>query len=423
MNKLFSPYQGTKPFLFVSYARGDINIMLDTASALREMNYRVWYDEGIPVGTDWPKYISQRVNASSAVLFFLSGKSMVSPNCYSEMVSASQSGKPIICVILDKSAELIYTAISRDGILTADEIETIDKENAPYAERRKSKSKLPKSTDWLEPLKNALFVRGSEEEYVSQVLEHGVLTSKFVGPYRDSTTRTIQWKRPLAAAAALIVMLTALSAGIYKQQETPAEIHIVETPAPESTAKPSIDPSSLPNALWKTVSFPDTQQEKAVRQITGIQTGDIQEEALQAVTELAFCGKTVLQAKQPIEYSGGTWYINSAPVVKGGISDLSLMSKMYYLESLTLINQNIKSVKDLKELQILQHLDISGNPIEKLSLKGGFENLRTLNISHTEIKSLVGISAPETLKTVYVSADMLPMELDADAGYQVLLVK
>ena len=423
MNKLFSPYQGTKPFLFVSYARGDIDTMLNTAAELREMNYRIWYDEGIPVGTDWPKYISQRVNASAAVLFFLSGKSMVSPNCYSEMVSASQSGKTIICVILDKSAELIYTALSRDGVLTEDEIETIDKENAPYAERRKSKSKLPKCTDWLAPLKKALFVRGGAEEYVPQILEKAVLTSKFVGPYRDSTTQTIQWKRPLAAAAALIVLLTALSAGIYKQQEAPAETYVIETPAPENTAKPSIDPSSLPSALWKTVSFPDTQQEKAVRQITGIETGDIQEEALQAVTELAFCGKTVLQAKQPVRYSDGTWYINSAPVIKGAVSDLSLMSKMYYLESLTLINQNIKSVSKLEKLQVLQYLDISGNPISKLSLKGGFENLRTLNISHTEIKSLVGISAPETLKIVYVSAEMLPMELDADAGYQVLLVK
>lgn len=127
MDNRFSPYQGTKPFLFISYGRGDIEVVLRVTAELRTQNYRIWYDEGIPVGTDWPMYISRRVNASSAVLFFLSGKSMVSPNCYSEMVSASQSGKPIICVLLDSSAQLLHDALLRDGKLTEEEIKQIRK--------------------------------------------------------------------------------------------------------------------------------------------------------------------------------------------------------------------------------------------------------------------------------------------------------
>ena len=175
--------------------------------------------------------------------------------------------------------------------------------------------------------------------------------------------------------------------------------------------------------LVNKIIFPDSQQERAVRQAIGIEAGDLQEQDLQSITQLHFCGKTVLKAPQPIQYEDGSWTVNGAPVLPGVIRDLSVMEKMYYLESLTLVQQNITSIKSLSQLDVLQHLDISGNPISSVPMNDGFRNLVTLNISHTQIRSLVDISAPQTLKTVYVSADMLPMELDRDASYQVLLVK
>ena len=423
MGNRFSPYQGTKPFLFISYGRGDIEIVLRVITELRKQNYRIWYDEGIPVGTDWPMYISRRVNASSAVLFFLSGKSMVSPNCYSEMVSASQSGKPIICVLLDSSARLLHDALLRDGRLTEEEIRQIKEETAPFAARRKSKSKLPECFDWLEPLGNAFFVSGDADTFVSQILANNVLTSSFIGSYRDRSTQTIRWQRPLAAAAVCLVLLSILGMQLSRQLRPAAEIEAAEVFAQEETTKPTIDPGNIPAGLVNRITFPDSQQERAVRQAAGIETGGLQEQDLQAVTQLHFCGKTVLKDPQSIRYEGGSWYVNGAPVSPGAIGDLSLMEKMYYLESLTLVQQNITSIKSLRNLEILQQLNISGNPISSISLKDGFRNLVTLNISHTQVHSLVGISAPQTLKIIYVSADMLPMELDQDASYRVLLVR
>lgn len=423
MDNRFSPYQGTKPFLFISYGRGDIDIVLDVIAELRKQNYRIWYDEGIPVGTDWPMYISRRVNASSAVLFFLSGKSMVSPNCYSEMVSAAQSGKPIICVLLDSSARLLHGALQRDGKLTEEEIKQIKDETAAFAARRKSKSKLPECTDWLAPLEKALFVSGNTDTYVSQILACNVLSPDFVGSYRDRTTQTIRWQHPLAAGAACLILLGIIGTQLSRQMRPNVEADAEAVTVQEEAIKPTIDPGSVPAGLINKVTFPDSQQERAVRQAAGIAAGELQEQDLQSITQLHFCGKTVLADPQPIRYDEGGWYVNGAPVSTGVIRDLSLMEKMYYLESLTLVQQDITSIRSLSHLEILQHLDISGNPISSLSLQDGFRNLVTLNISHTQIRSLAGISAPQTLKTIYVSADMLPMELDEDASYQVLLAR
>lgn len=423
MDNRFSPYQGAKPFLFISYGRGDIEVVLPVIAELRNQNYRIWYDEGIPVGTDWPMYISRRVNASSAILFFLSGKSMVSPNCYSEMVSAAQSGKRIICVLIDSSAQLLYGALLRDGKLSEEEIMQIKEETASFAARRKSKSKLPECTDWLAPLEKASFVSGNTETYVPQILACNVLSSEFIGPYRDRTTQTVRWQRPLAVAAACLLLLGSIGALLSRQMRLAPEPEAAAVFSQEDVPKPTIDPGSIPVGLVNKIIFPDSQQERAVRQAIGIEAGDLQEQDLQSITQLHFCGKTVLKAPQPIQYEDGSWTVNGAPVSPGVIRDLSVMEKMYYLESLTLVQQNITSIKSLSQLEVLQHLDISGNPISSIPMNDGFRNLVTLNISHTQIRSLVDISAPQTLKTVYVSADMLPMELDRDASYQVVLVK
>lgn len=348
---------------------------------------------------------------------------MVSPNCYSEMVSAAQSGKRIICVLLDSSARLLHGALLRDGELTEYEIKQIKEETAPFAARRKSKSKLPECTDWLAPLEKASFVSGDVNTYVLQILACNALSAEFIGPYRDRTTQTICWQRPLAAAAACLLLLGVIGVQLSRQMRLTAEPEAEAIFAQENVPKPTIDPGSIPTGLVNKITFPDTQQERAVRQAIGITAGEVREEDLQSITQLHFCGKTVLKEPQSIQYGDGNWTVNGATVSPGSIRDLSLMEKMYYLESLTLVQQNITSIHSLSRLEILQHLNISGNPITSIPMKDGFRNLVTLNISHTQVRSLVNIFAPETLKTVFVSADMLPMELDKDASYQVLLVK
>ncbi len=56
----FSPYTGSEPYVFVSYAHEDSTVVLPELAWLHEQGINVWYDEGIspvPVGLrSWPPH-------------------------------------------------------------------------------------------------------------------------------------------------------------------------------------------------------------------------------------------------------------------------------------------------------------------------------------------------------------------------------
>nr|MCR4607920.1 toll/interleukin-1 receptor domain-containing protein [Oscillospiraceae bacterium] len=101
MSRFFKPYEGKRPYIFISYAHLQSETVVDTIRILYEKGYRLWYDEGIPAGSDWPANIAQHMQGCERVIFFLSERAMESPNCYSEMRTACRLGKPVLIVRLE----------------------------------------------------------------------------------------------------------------------------------------------------------------------------------------------------------------------------------------------------------------------------------------------------------------------------------
>ena len=101
--KLVPAYEGKKPFLFVSYAHLDGEKVLPVVNELFEKKYRVWYDEGIAPGSEWPKNIADHLSAAGAVIVFVSENSLASPNCENEVVRAVEGKKQIFRYSLDGS--------------------------------------------------------------------------------------------------------------------------------------------------------------------------------------------------------------------------------------------------------------------------------------------------------------------------------
>ena len=49
----FKPYEGDKPYIFISYAHADDDAVLPIVSDMHRRGYNIWYDEGIEVGSEW----------------------------------------------------------------------------------------------------------------------------------------------------------------------------------------------------------------------------------------------------------------------------------------------------------------------------------------------------------------------------------
>ena len=93
-------YKGDQPYIFISYAHKDSEIVLPIISRLQEDGYRVWY-EGIVPGSNWDEYISMHLDGSCNVLSFISKAYVKSQNCRDELALTRKKGKPINIVYID----------------------------------------------------------------------------------------------------------------------------------------------------------------------------------------------------------------------------------------------------------------------------------------------------------------------------------
>ena len=95
-------YHGSEPFIFISYAHLDSDRVYPIINGLEEHGFRVWYDNGIEAGTEWPEYIAEKIIASNVVVALLSENSLNSFNCKREINFAIDEKKELLVIHLEE---------------------------------------------------------------------------------------------------------------------------------------------------------------------------------------------------------------------------------------------------------------------------------------------------------------------------------
>ena len=96
------PYEGTEKYIFISYCHKDKAMVFPIIEQLARYGYRIWYDEGIDPGSEWPEIIAQHLNGSTVCIAFISENSLNSHNCRREINFALLKKKPFISVVLEQ---------------------------------------------------------------------------------------------------------------------------------------------------------------------------------------------------------------------------------------------------------------------------------------------------------------------------------
>lgn len=78
-------YEGSEPFIFISYAHADDHTVLPLIGGLQSRGFRVWYDAGIPDADHWQKVIAEHLKGSRCVIAFVSRAALESANCRKEI--------------------------------------------------------------------------------------------------------------------------------------------------------------------------------------------------------------------------------------------------------------------------------------------------------------------------------------------------
>ncbi len=99
----FAAYRGPDPYVFVCYSHEDSATVYPDILSLHEQGVNLWYDEGVPAGSEWRDELAQRIKHAALLLYFVSNPSAQSAHCRRELGFAQDEGVPIVAVHLEKS--------------------------------------------------------------------------------------------------------------------------------------------------------------------------------------------------------------------------------------------------------------------------------------------------------------------------------
>lgn len=346
----FHSYSGAEPYLFVSYAHKDEAQVFPMIRALHERLCRIWYDEGIEIGVNWPQTVAERLRDSALVLVFLSKNALASQNCLREIHFSVSQKKTLLVVRLDDS-------------------------------------ELPAGIGMQVSVADSLDWRGAQEsaEDVFRLLDERVLGDGVTGyeARRVKTRRAVNgW---LIAALALSLVLGS------------ATLYLLGRLEGWFGTAPGVERQTV-----QTLSRGEVT-------VTRFSSKTSLELMLRAMDSRAvyLCGNALVSDALAIEHGAQGFTLGGEAVERGMLDELDLFADME-LEELALVRQSLESLEGVEVLATLRYLDLSDNPLCNLSALAALEELETLRILCLPAGvSLAPLTALPHLREVVVSYDMV----------------
>jgi Tol biopolymer transport system component len=104
MESPFTAYQGSDPYIFVSYSHKDAGAVFTELSWLRDQGFNIWYDEGIKPGSEWRSELADAIQGCHLFLYFVTSNSVESEHCVRETNFALEQNRTILAVHLEETA-------------------------------------------------------------------------------------------------------------------------------------------------------------------------------------------------------------------------------------------------------------------------------------------------------------------------------
>jgi len=96
----FQAYRGTRPYLFASYSHRNMRDVFGIIRKISGSRFRIWYDEGIKPGNEWPEEVGRALTGCRLFVVFMSPEAMESRNVRNEINMATSENKTVMVVFL-----------------------------------------------------------------------------------------------------------------------------------------------------------------------------------------------------------------------------------------------------------------------------------------------------------------------------------
>ena len=99
----FKAYIGEQPYVFASYAQADAEQVFPILAHLDKEGFRVWYDEGIDPGNEWPDEVAKALAGAAFLVVFISPRAVTSQNVRNEINFALNKHKAFVAVHIENT--------------------------------------------------------------------------------------------------------------------------------------------------------------------------------------------------------------------------------------------------------------------------------------------------------------------------------
>lgn len=119
MQNIIPVYVGVEPYIFVSYAHTDNDHVMTIIQWLNDNYYRVWYDEGVEIGQDFPTEIVIKLKECTQFVIVISDTSVNRRWVKKEVQLAEYYNKKILPIYLEKTSfpiDIEHILVLKQGI-------------------------------------------------------------------------------------------------------------------------------------------------------------------------------------------------------------------------------------------------------------------------------------------------------------------
>lgn len=374
----FKPYEGDKPYIFISYAHADDDAVLPIVSDMHKHGYNIWYDEGIEVGSEWQECIASHLAEAKLVIAFISNAYMRSDNCRRELHYAQSKKIKTINIFIEETALTPGVELQIGNVFAL------------------MKYTYPSDEYFYDKLYGAPLLAGELLSTEEPVRTEPPKKEK----HHDKKEHRAKKKQPglgkkiakiSVALTVFGVILAALIVGYF-------------TGFLEKVLTPTERVVSLSDDT--VCEFKSDIFEAAAREYTGKATGKITVGELKGLNELYICGNEydlheptlgvgkVLQTDKTASYTD--WQGTEHTISRGDINDLSDIAYFKNLKTLWIQYQSLSSLKTLPASPITT-LNIDGCRVAELDGISKLPELRRISADYNPISSLSGLNRCQQL--------------------------
>lgn len=357
----FKPYEGSEPYIFISYAHADERAVMEIVSNMHDRGYRIWYDEGIEVGSEWTECIASHLYDAHLVLAFITPAYLASDNCRKEMHYALTKKKKTISIFLEE------TQLSPGMEMQIGNIFALMKYTFPSEEYFYDKlytAPLLRSEVFSDADATAPDVPAPEPPAKPRKKKAGQAKKKKAG-------------KIVAACLAVVLLGCAIAAAIVGHFTGYTQRLLTKTVAVENLPGDTV------------CEFQNPLLEQAARDYAHIPAGALTVDDLKGLTALYVCGDTY-SFTEPRQ---------TASDLRGSIRDLSDLAYFPSLTTVWLRSQSITSLQTLPACGI-EVLDIGDNRVTALAGIENLPKLQTLLADGNAVADLTGLERCLDLRTV-----------------------